>query len=188
MKAYKTVIRKSEDSYLSINRLLEGEESVWVLRVTRKASGGSNDHGNWLFAYPSKFSALSYATTYAPNGEVVLLECEVDGEKRDGKLYCRSVTPLCEIPVRRSGRKPAPTKIAGTHAPIKYVPGNQSPVETGEGYCWVSPTGNEWRGSSAPKWPYSKTYQYQSSTRRIEVGSDWSSLEIDRDAIYSTDL
>jgi hypothetical protein len=63
---------------------------------------------------------------------------------------------------------------AGNGVPVSIVLNSQRPPRwAGKGYGWESPGGSEWRGSSAPGWPYYRTYAYRPSTRRIVVGASW---------------
>jgi hypothetical protein len=191
MKAYKTVLRyeNSNSKYMSINRALKGCVYIWELGVVKNAPGGVQ-HKDYLFAYPTIQKALSYATENAPNGEVVLLECDVVVViEEDEKLFCTQIKPIREIPIRRNPKLPHKSfsKIAYGKAPICYVEGNQSPTLTGESYYWTTPSGRtRIEHPNSYGWPM----RYHHSTRRISVGRDWAPLEVDTkglDEIYSND-
>jgi len=186
MKAYKTVLRKSHNTYLSIYQKLKGVDNEWVLGKTKTAPGNSDKHKDYLFAYFDIKSALNYATEYAPNGEVVLLECDVKMEKESHKIFCTSIKPIKEIPIKRSNKTyhKCVSKIVGGVAPIEKINGNVSPTLEGESYYWTTPSGKtRIEHPNAYKWPM----WYHHSTRRIYIGEQWAPLEVDVDVIYSND-
>lgn len=110
MIGYKTVLRNpSGKGYLSINRKLKDIDFLWELGITCTVSprDGSNEHEDYLFCYATIEQATDYAISSVPDGEVVLLKCDVIGEIKDNsnKIWCTSIKPLEEIPIKRGGKK-----------------------------------------------------------------------------------